>query len=360
MTTSSLIVNLEASMLSLKFRFVLILLTAILFFGVFEFLHVSQVFRFEISDLSIFLITLWIVAASWEGNRLLVDWLDKFIAPDYTDSRTMWKRFLATYPLATLYSVGIVVLLPAGIFCIVFDVAMADIAAPTRLFSVFGFLIMNLLHTANALHYYMNKWRDTLLEAERFKKMSVESQFEALRTQVNPHFLFNSLNTLASLVQSDRETAAEFIHRLSSVYRYMLQHQNDELVTVAEELEFANSYLYLLKTRFDRSIRIGVDIEPRIASQSYIPPVTLQLLIENAIKHNIVSRGKPLTVELFLEGEEWVVVRNTLQRKSQRQPSTRIGLSNIRSRYRYLSRRELQVSDDGEFFTVRLPLLFSE
>ncbi len=347
-------------MLEFRFRYPIILITSIFFFGVFEFVQVTDLIRFQISDAGLFVLTLFIVLAVWEGNRFIIRMVDRFVESDYTDVKTMWRRFFATFPLATIYSVGFVVVLP-GLGCMWFNHMPFDLLEPSlKLFSVFAFLLMNLMHTGNAVYYYMAKWKDSMVEAERFKKMSVESQFEALRTQVNPHFLFNSLNTLATLMQSNTEVASEFVHRLSSVYRYMISHQDDELVDLQEEIEFANSYLFLLKTRFADSISININVPEQYSCCSMIPPVTLQMLIENAIKHNVVANKKPLKIEIFIEDGEFLVVRNNLQRKMYTQPSTRIGLNNIERRYQFLSSREILVSDSGDYFTVKLPLLFSE
>jgi hypothetical protein len=200
-------------------------------------------------------------------------------------------------------------------------------------------------------------------EREELKKANLQSQLNSLKTQVNPHFLFNSLNTLMSLISTSPPRAEQFVLELSSVYRYLLQASERELTTLHQELEFTHSYFHLLKTRFGSAIRLDLDTDPSF--QEYLlPSLTLQLLLENAVKHNVVSASKPLTIHIetkhmVYEGKEqvYLVVQNNLQRKTQAVASDRMGLSNILTKFRLLDRQDVSITDDNGCFTVTLPLI---
>jgi LytS/YehU family sensor histidine kinase len=203
---------------------------------------------------------------------------------------------------------------------------------------------------------YYNKLQKTLLEKERLVKENVQGQLESLKNQVNPHFFFNSLNTLSYLIPEAPEKAVAFVQRLSKAYRYILEIREKVLVTLAEELSFLESYNCLLTERFGDNLRIRIQT-PDEYQHHKIVPLSLQMLFENAIKHNVVSVQKPLTIEVFVENGDRLVVKNNLQRKNQETDSTKVGLSNIRSRYQMVSDREVEVIVTPVAFTVILPLL---
>lgn len=186
---------------------------------------------------------------------------------------------------------------------------------------------------------------------------NISSQFETLKSQVNPHFLFNSLNVLSSLIFIDQEKAAKFVRQLSKVYRYVLDHRDLDTITLSEELPFIESYIYLLKTRFDQNLSVEVNIPMRVREKK-VAPMVIQLLLENAIKHNVISKTRPLSVKLDVsEDESYLSVANNLQLKSSTERSSHIGLDNIRKRYDYLSGRKVEIINDMENFMVKIPLL---
>lgn len=203
--------------------------------------------------------------------------------------------------------------------------------------------------------FLMQQWRETATEAERVRKENMEFRFDRLRNQINPHFLFNSLNTLASLVYQSPETASQFVRQLARVYRYVLENRDKELISLAEEWEFIEAYLFLVKIRFDEGLRFEIQI-PEEARRNWIAPMTLQLLIENALKHNIVSFSKPLKVSIRVSGD-WLIVENNLQLKSSPEPGTKTGLDNIKTRYAMMTGRQVKVEQTAEIFKVEIPLL---
>ncbi|NTV83089.1 MAG: histidine kinase [Bacteroidales bacterium] len=218
-------------------------------------------------------------------------------------------------------------------------------------------LAVFLISTVNLadLGWFLNeRYRKSLAEIERFRKENAEYQFEMLKLQLNPHFLFNSLNTLSSLVHEDAGKSAEFIRRLSDVYRYVLDNRSKELVSLREEMEFIRAFSFLQGLRFQGMIDFQFDIsEPSLDKQ--IAPMTLQLLIENAVKHNVVSRKMPLWISIASEERE-IIVTNNLQPK-EGQMGTGVGLKNISSRYEFLTGRKVKIHQDEHLFRVTIPLI---
>jgi sensor histidine kinase YesM len=203
--------------------------------------------------------------------------------------------------------------------------------------------------------FFLNeRYRRSLAEVERFRKENAEYQFEMLKLQLNPHFLFNSLNTLASLVYEDTAKAAEFTRRLSDVYRYVLDNRNRELVALKEEIAFINAFSFLLELRFQGMINFSYDISQASLEQK-IAPMTMQLLVENAVKHNVVSARSPLEINISAD-KDVMSVRNNLQPKNE-QPGTGTGLKNIVSRYAFLTDRKVEIIRDEAFFAVKVPLI---
>jgi sensor histidine kinase YesM len=203
--------------------------------------------------------------------------------------------------------------------------------------------------------FLLNRWRTSLAEMEKYKKENAEYRFETLRTQVNPHFLFNSLNTLSSLVYEDREKAAGFIRDLSDVYRYVLENRSRETIVLKEEIRFIKSFVYLYQLRFDNKLNVEINIADTLL-EKLVAPMTLQLLVENAVKHNIVSTLKPLSISITTDVNDYLIVENNLQKKTG-VVSSEIGLKNISSRYAFLTRKPVEVIETESEFIVKVPLL---
>jgi hypothetical protein len=204
--------------------------------------------------------------------------------------------------------------------------------------------------------FMLKRWRDSVSELERFKKESIEFKFEMLKNQVNPHFLFNSLNTLSSLIFANQETAAQFVRQLAKVYRYVLENRERELITMAEEMTCLESYRYLVEMRFAPNLKFEIDV-PAAYKEMRIVPMTLQMLIENAIKHNIVSKNKPLTVRITATPDKFIHIANNFQPKTTKEYSSGLGLKNIVSRYGFLTDRPLEVTETATEFKVKVPLI---
>jgi two-component system, LytTR family, sensor kinase len=240
----------------------------------------------------------------------------------------------------------------------------------TLSFSLFGIdLFQSILITGFYLVIYETFFfiRDSFLnqrrlrqveqEQEKLRTASLQSQLDALKQQVNPHFLFNSLNALDSLIEEDPVQARAFLDELCTVYRYLLRFNRDSNLTdLSSELDFIQSYFHLLKTRHGAGLNLHVSVPDQY--QTYLlPPLTLQLLVENAVKHNVVLPEQPLHISIRTEAGNRLVVSNNLQRKNTRILSNQVGLTNIATQYRLLGGGEIRVDDDDQFFTVTLPLL---
>ncbi len=203
--------------------------------------------------------------------------------------------------------------------------------------------------------YFMHALRHSVEEQETLKRESLAAQLNALRTQVNPHFLFNNLNTLASLIPECPNHAVDFVQQLSKVYRHILEVKDEKSILLKNELEVMEAYYFLLKTRFGDNLRVNINI-PHDKLKNKIVPLSLQLLMENAIKHNIVSEAKPLVIDIFTEKEN-LMISNNLQVKKQISESTGIGLNNIRNRYKLLGEKEVILTETENNFTVSIPLI---
>jgi hypothetical protein len=208
--------------------------------------------------------------------------------------------------------------------------------------------------TLGTLFFFYVQWDEALKREQKLTGEKLIFQNETLKSQVNPHFLFNSLNTLSSLLRSDVDLSEKFIQKLSSVYRYVLENMENELVPVSSELKFVTDFFYLQKIRDQEKIRLNIEINNQ--EEGMIVPVSLQMLVENALKHNAATRSNPLTVTIHYEGLDKLVVRNNLHKKTQLDQSSKIGLKNLNERCRLILNREIEIQENSEEFVVKLPV----
>jgi len=205
--------------------------------------------------------------------------------------------------------------------------------------------------------YYLNKSRLIDLEKKQLEQITAEQKLSTLKNQVNPHFLFNSLNTLVTIIPEEPELAIEFVQQMSKTYRNILEYRDEKLVTIGQELTGLESYIYLLKTRFQGKIHIYNTID-KAHFDNFILPLSLQILIENCVKHNVTSKTRPLKIELISD-DTHIHVKNNLQKKNQQYNSTKMGLANIKSRYSLLAEQEIKVQETEDSFIVSLPIIKS-
>lgn len=288
--------------------------------------------------------SMWI--ALWMGNAYLSQYLDYF----FSWHKEPLKRLVAGLIGMVVYTVGAVNGL-VFLYNQVFNFDVGDRLYGTYYSTIGITLIITMFMTSRS---FLLNWRESAVDAERAKKESVAAQYESLKNQVNPHFLFNSLNALTNLVYEDQDKAAKFIKQLSEVYRYVLDTRDKELVPLAEEVKFLDSYLYLQQIRFGEKLNLKVSLEN---AKGQVAPLALQMLIENAIKHNVIAEEQPLYIEVRME-TGYIVVENNLQKKNMPgEGSSGIGLENIQRRYEFLSNLKVVVENTENMFRVKLPVI---
>ncbi|MEM6686824.1 MAG: histidine kinase [Bacteroidota bacterium] len=206
-----------------------------------------------------------------------------------------------------------------------------------------------------AIYFYI-QLKQSIREEEQAKQVVVLAQLDALRNQAQPHFFFNSLNTLRDIIdQNSKEDAKQFVDKLSDVYRYILDAGDANVIPLRDELKFAHAYIHIQKERFGPNLKLNLQL-PETVLDRLIVPMSLQLLLENAIKHNVISRSKPLTINIAIEND-FLVVNNKIKPKSTKLPSTKLGLINMEKRHALISDKAPKIDDNGNDFTVYVPLL---
>ncbi|MBN8622264.1 MAG: 2TM domain-containing protein [Flavobacteriales bacterium] len=213
-------------------------------------------------------------------------------------------------------------------------------------------LVSAILHAKSFMEEWKKSTRKEVVEQKIIAK-SANAQFESLKNQLDPHFLFNSLNVLSSLIDENPNLAQRFTSSMSKIYRYVLEQKDKELVTVEEELDFAKTYCELLKTRFEDSVNFEVEVKDK---KGFVVPLSLQLLLENCIKHNFATSAKPLIIKIYSENGN-LIVENNLQAREQVKEREGIGLSNIVQRYSLITNRNVFIEKSEDYFKVKIPLL---
>jgi sensor histidine kinase YesM len=283
----------------------------------------------------------------WTINSELNDFLSRKISWVHAPI----KRFIVGV-LATIVFTALGVFLIMRCFEWLFDFKFERFSAVIIPSLTITFFISLFFHGRN----FLFQWRQSAVDAERYQKESMAATYENLKSQVNPHFLFNSFNTLTNLVYEDQDKAAKFIKQLSEVYRYVLDTRDKEVVSLEDELKFLESYSYLQQIRFGDKLTIKNSIQ---GLASMVAPLALQMLIENAVKHNEVSEENPLHIELYQEGG-YVVVKNNLQKRMQLgESSSGLGLDNIVKRYKFLTDKPVEIQQSTKHFTVKLPQILN-
>lgn len=338
-------------MFHVRYRFGFILLL-----GSYSFLNTLLIetfsyYRIGVDHWIIFLLFLVVTAAVWEGNRVWDQWLSR------RDIAPFWLRICYNFAgsLVITAFAALAIGLPAAYY--VLSPEWRDWLLPMKLLLMFCFRINLFLNTIHVIFLYMQQLEVSRQQLETYKRISSQAQLQSLRNQVNPHFLFNNLSVLTALIGRDTNASVEFVKKFSNVYRYILKSDEKELIELREELDFIQSYLFLLKTRFDNGLLINVDIAEGCLA-AYIVPVSIQMLVENAVKHNIISKHKPLHIEILCLDDASITVRNNLQRKKvSDEQSTQLGLTNIAKRYDFLGQQGVHVEETQDFFSVTIPLI---
>ncbi|TXG39240.1 hypothetical protein FUA22_05015 [Seonamhaeicola maritimus] len=220
------------------------------------------------------------------------------------------------------------------------------------LYFVYAVVLLILVFISRILRYQIIR-QDDVAEKELLKQQSLKNELEALKNQINPHFLFNSLNSLNSLIR-DNKPATTFVNKLSFMYRYILQSGSEDLVALEEELKFLESYIYLIKTRYRDRFSVEIDVDNRILTET-MPALALQLLVENAVKHNEISVSNPLLVKVY-SNNDFIVIENKIKPRTTFVDSTGNGLVNLDKRYQMLKKKSIIISNNNQKFKVKLPI----
>ena len=274
----------------------------------------------------------------------------------FRGARISAKRLLAGFLSSFVVSLLIVFLLRIFEDVVMEGKTLLQFFEDERISNYYAALTITLIITflLHLFHFY-KKYQENRVRQQKIIAGTASAKFETLKNQIDPHFLFNSLNVLSSLIEENPDNAQRFTTSLSKVYRYVLEQKDKELVSVAEELAFAKTYMNLLKMRFENSVFYEVQ-ENLPNPDAMVVPLSLQLLLENTVKHNVVSQHKPLHIRIFEENGN-LVVQNDYQKKEVLQDRRGVGLQNIVSRYAIITARKVQIEQTEKHFTVRLPML---
>lgn len=327
---------------------ILTFIIPLLFFGV-SFSYYWSIAKTEFFEGLIYTTVYWIF------NRQVIIWVRK----RYGALNQVVKR-LGLQLIIVLVTIPFIGFLLTPFCHSVYDwINLPDLYEPSIFQSIIAtyFLVFTLTTLYEAV-YFFHKYNEAVVEKEQIQKAHIQGQLENLRNQINPHFLFNSLNTLMNLIPTDSERAMNYLSKLSKFYRYTVSKQDDHVVALQSEIENLHIYADLLMERFHQGI--SITLPETVPSGARILPLCLQLLIENAVKHNIVGKRKPLSIEVNLHRDEkYIEVKNNIQRKIQGVDSTGMGLKNIRNRFAFYTDAPVMVKEEGNTFIVLIPLIYT-
>ncbi len=285
-----------------------------------------------------------------------------FVVEAYFDAKMSWikfpvKRLLLTVVIYLVYSFIASYILSAVFTLIANESANWENIDWIKMMNntILPVVIALVLITIFTARSWLYEWRNAAIESEKLRTEKLAGQYRSLKDQLNPHFLFNSLNVLSGLVYENADKSAEFIQQLSKIYRYVLEIQQEELVSLHSEIKFAKSYLHLQKIRFEDSLRF--EIATQSEQNFYLPPLSLQLLLENAVKHNVASLEQPLFINITQKSDRLIISNSYQPKQTPDSESTGIGLENIRKRYALLSDKHPSIEETKTEFIVDLPLL---
>ncbi len=300
-------------------------------------------------------IVTWVVAlffstCDWYINRAILIRLRK----KYPNLKDSVLRIMFLF-IATTTTVIVVDFIGIYLFSLVLENVSYNFLERTRSLVVVILLTIMIMAIYEAIYFFM-QLKQSIRDEEQAKQAIVQAQLDALRNQAQPHFFFNTLNTLRDIIdQNPKEDAKQFVDKLSEIYRFLLESGNANLILLKDELKFAKAYIHIQSERFGANLILNWNI-PEAALNTMIVPMSLQLLLENAIKHNVISRAKPLEIHINIK-DDYIVVDNLIQKKSTQLPSTKVGLKNIEKRYGLISNTAVIIVNDGHQFSVSLPLL---
>jgi two-component system, LytTR family, sensor kinase len=291
--------------------------------------------------------------ASWYGHVLYANWTErKYPSLKQTRQRVILKLLIPVLVMGP--SVALILILYDNLHILGYHLRQEHIVISMAI----GISVNLIFETLFEADFVLQRLKESRVQKEAALQLAVNEEFDALKNQVNPHFLFNCFNTLSSLISVDKELAEKFLDELSKVYRYLLRSNEEGLSSLENEIKFIQSYFQLLQTRHGEAVKLNMQIDKRYESY-LLPSLTLQLLIENVVKHNALSKNKPLVIDIFTTAGNKLVVNNNMQRRTVKAPSNGVGLENIKAKYSLLKQPGFQVIEDEKNFTVVLPLIWN-
>jgi sensor histidine kinase YesM len=315
-------------------------------------LIVGNTIALDYSLLSNFGFTMLYGLSLYFANAYLFIYLDEVFAVE----RFVKKRIIIGFLASFFISVLVIFLLRIFEDVIVQGTSFSEFLSKETLANYLVAIILTFFVTL-AFHafYFYKAYNESKVKEQKVIAGTANAKFESLKNQIDPHFLFNSLNVLSSLIEENPENAQRFTTSLSKIYRYVLEQKDKELVTVQEELTFAKTYMNLLKMRFENSISFELP-EDFNNEEAKVVPLSLQLLLENTIKHNVVSEQKPLHIKIYI-ADNYLIVENNLQIKEVLQDRRGVGLQNIINRYALISERKVLIEENVAYFKIKIPIL---
>ena len=322
-------------------------------FGIIIPLVTGMINSFNFSNWQIklsFLYTIGIAAVVWQGNRYL-----HFSMRSYFDwhNKPVQKVLVLLFSIA-FYTIPVSILLLVGWYNF-FGGGLVNWKIVWNSTLIILIAVVFITHVYETV-FLVKETENEMIKYEQLERTKVEAELEALKNQIDPHFIFNSLNTLSHLIEEKPAKAKLFNDNLADVYRYILQNKARGLVLLKEEMIFLENYFFLLKIRFEKAVEMQVAIDETEMERYLIPPISLQILAENAIKHNEFSETMPLCISISLVNDE-LIIHNPVRKKNLRKPSSRIGLQNLQERYRLTTGKEIIIKEEEQGFTVVLPVL---
>ena len=329
---------------SVLFIFVTSTIAGILFHG----LHIFSSFPYYMKYTSFG----WAIGFTFLGGHTIIGY--------FTEKKLDWTKNLKKANIISLLMYIVFGLIACPILVYWFsrfilemsgeDLIMNVIILSLIMFS-FDMIIISVFYST----YLTKYWKKSIATNEELKRENLLAKYEALKNQVNPHFLFNSLNTLSGVVEQKPELGTDFIKKLSDIYRYVLEQSDQEMVSIKDEMKFVDDYIFLLKMRFGEALIFNSNLSD--GNNIQIVPLGLQMLVENAIKHNIISDDMPLKIEISIDNDS-IVVRNNFQKKktviAKNEP---LGLENLKKRYEYLADASIEIVSSENDFVVKLPII---
>lgn len=321
-------------------------------------LGLSAIYVFNIAHVDLttieliitFLVSLFFSTCDWLINRFILIRLRK----RYPSIKDSVKRASLLF-IGALITVIVVDFIGVSLVSLLADNVSYYFQERARSLVVTVFLTTMTMAIYEAIYFFV-LLKKSIREEEQAKQAIIQAELDTLRNQAQPHFFFNTLNTLRDIIdQSPKEDAKQFVDKLSDIYRFLLESGNTHLIALKSELKFAKAYIHVQSERFGENLKLNWNV-PKTLEDQMIAPMSLQLLLENAIKHNVISRAKPLEINVNI-ADDFIVVTNKIQKKSTQLPSTKMGLKNIEKRYALISNRSVQIVNDSHQFSVSLPLL---